>query len=123
MKELLPDIERWREAGQKVAIATVVQAYGSAPRRAGAKMAIADAATCQHPVLTPELLDELALMARRPTENDSQVRRGRRGHQMLHDTPPTLILVIARTVPPPTILDGLIADGGRARRRPCRRSV
>ena len=30
MKELLPDIERWRDAGKKVAIATVVQAYGSA---------------------------------------------------------------------------------------------
>ena len=42
MKELLPDIERWRDAGKKVAIATVVQAYGSAPRRPGAKMAIAD---------------------------------------------------------------------------------
>ncbi|HEY0581372.1 MAG TPA: XdhC/CoxI family protein [Chloroflexota bacterium] len=42
MKELLPDIERWREAGQKVAVATVVQAYGSAPRRPGAKMAIAE---------------------------------------------------------------------------------
>jgi len=42
MKELLPDIERWQNAGQKVAVATVVQAYGSAPRRAGAKMAIAE---------------------------------------------------------------------------------
>ena len=42
MKELLPDIERWREAGKKVAIATVVQAYGSAPRRPGAKMAISE---------------------------------------------------------------------------------
>jgi xanthine dehydrogenase accessory factor len=42
MKELLPDIERWREAGKKVAVATVVQAYGSAPRRPGAKMAIAE---------------------------------------------------------------------------------
>src|SRR5260370_39246967 len=42
MKELLPDIERWREAGKRVAIAPVVQAYGSAPRRPGAKMAIAD---------------------------------------------------------------------------------
>jgi xanthine dehydrogenase accessory factor len=42
MKELLPDIERWRDAGKKVAIATVVQAYGSAPRRPGAKMAIAE---------------------------------------------------------------------------------
>lgn len=42
MKELLPDIERWRDEGKKVAIATVVQAYGSAPRRPGAKMAIAE---------------------------------------------------------------------------------
>ncbi|HEY3063990.1 MAG TPA: XdhC/CoxI family protein [Chloroflexota bacterium] len=42
MKELLPDIERWRAAGKKVAIATVVQAYGSAPRRPGAKMAISE---------------------------------------------------------------------------------
>src|SRR2546423_15260744 len=42
MKELLPDIERWREAGKKVAVATVIQAYGSAPRRPGAKMAISE---------------------------------------------------------------------------------
>jgi xanthine dehydrogenase accessory factor len=42
MKELLPEIERWRDAGKKVAIATVTQAYGSAPRRPGAKMAIAE---------------------------------------------------------------------------------
>jgi len=42
MKELLPDIERWREAGKKVAVATVVQAYGSAPRRPGSKMAISE---------------------------------------------------------------------------------
>src|SRR4030081_4068490 len=42
MNELLPDSERWREAGKKVAMATVVQAYGSAPRRPGAKMAIAE---------------------------------------------------------------------------------
>ena len=42
MNELLPDIERWRAAGKKVAVATVVQAYGSAPRRPGAKMAVAE---------------------------------------------------------------------------------
>lgn len=40
MKELLPDIERWREEGKAVAVATVVSAYGSAPRKAGSKMAI-----------------------------------------------------------------------------------
>jgi xanthine dehydrogenase accessory factor len=42
MIDLLPDIERWQHAGKKVAVATVVQAYGSAPRRAGAKMAISE---------------------------------------------------------------------------------
>ena len=44
MKELLPDIERWRDAGKKVAIATVVQAYGSAPRRPNAWRPAHDAA-------------------------------------------------------------------------------
>src|SRR3979411_2887599 len=42
MKELLPDIERGRAAGRTLGVATVVQAYGSAPRRPGAKMAIAE---------------------------------------------------------------------------------
>src|SRR5919199_3219426 len=40
--EILPDIQRWREADKKVAVATVVSAYGSAPRRVGAKMAISE---------------------------------------------------------------------------------
>ena len=38
--DLLPAIERWRAAGQQVAIATVVRVVGTAPRREGAKMAI-----------------------------------------------------------------------------------
>ncbi len=42
MNDLLPDIQRWRDAGKRVAVATVVNAYGSAPRRAGAKMAISE---------------------------------------------------------------------------------
>jgi xanthine/CO dehydrogenase XdhC/CoxF family maturation factor len=40
MREVLPDIERWRAAGKQVALATVVKVYGSAPRPLGAKMAI-----------------------------------------------------------------------------------
>lgn len=40
MRELLPDIERWRSENKRVAIATVVKCYGSAPRPLGAKMAI-----------------------------------------------------------------------------------
>lgn len=42
MREILPDIQRWRDEGKAVAVATVVSAYGSAPRKAGAKMAIAE---------------------------------------------------------------------------------
>ena len=40
MREVLGDIERWRSAGEAVALATVVQTWGSAPRQPGAKMAI-----------------------------------------------------------------------------------
>jgi xanthine/CO dehydrogenase XdhC/CoxF family maturation factor len=40
MKELLQDIDRWRAEGKRVALATVVKVYGSAPRPLGAKMAV-----------------------------------------------------------------------------------
>jgi xanthine/CO dehydrogenase XdhC/CoxF family maturation factor len=40
MKELLPDIDRWREDGESIALATVVKTAGSTPRPVGAKMAI-----------------------------------------------------------------------------------
>lgn len=40
MEEVVTDIQRWRSHGEKVALATVVQTWGSAPRRVGAKMAV-----------------------------------------------------------------------------------
>src|ERR1700681_3386037 len=40
MRDILAEVERWRAAGETVALATVVQAWGSAPRAAGAKMAV-----------------------------------------------------------------------------------
>lgn len=40
MREVLADIDRWRAAGDAVAIATVVDTWGSAPRPPGAKMAV-----------------------------------------------------------------------------------
>ena len=40
MEEVIGDIQRWRAQGEQVALATVVQTWGSAPRRPGAKMAI-----------------------------------------------------------------------------------
>lgn len=42
MQEVIPEVENWRRQGLKVALATVVKAYGSAPRPAGAKMAVAE---------------------------------------------------------------------------------
>ena len=38
MRDLIPEIERWRQAGKHVAIATIVQVYGSALRPLGSKM-------------------------------------------------------------------------------------
>ncbi len=40
MKELLDDLDRWRSAGVRVAIARVVDLDGSAPRLPGAAMAV-----------------------------------------------------------------------------------
>lgn len=42
MKEILDDIERWRAAGRRVAIARVVDTDGSGPREAGAAMAVSE---------------------------------------------------------------------------------
>jgi xanthine dehydrogenase accessory factor len=42
MKEVLADIERWRERGDKVAVATVVATRRSAPRPLGSKLAISE---------------------------------------------------------------------------------
>ena len=40
MKEVIEDINRWQNEKQTVALATVVQTWGSAPRKVGAKMAL-----------------------------------------------------------------------------------
>jgi xanthine dehydrogenase accessory factor len=42
MKELLADIDRWRTAGKRVAVARVVDVEGSGPRGPGAAMAVND---------------------------------------------------------------------------------
>jgi xanthine dehydrogenase accessory factor len=43
MREILEDIDRWRAAGQRVAIARVVDIEGSGPRDPGAAMAVSEA--------------------------------------------------------------------------------
>ena len=42
MRDVLPEIEAWLRAGRKVALATVVKAWGSAPRPLGSKMAVSE---------------------------------------------------------------------------------
>ena len=42
MKELLPDIDRWRSRGEKVALATVVATRRSSPRPVGSKLAVSE---------------------------------------------------------------------------------
>jgi xanthine dehydrogenase accessory factor len=42
VKEVLPDIERWRARGEKFAIATVIATRRSAPRPVGAKFAVSE---------------------------------------------------------------------------------
>jgi len=41
MRDILSDVERWHAQGKRIALATVVQTWGSAPRRAGSKMGLA----------------------------------------------------------------------------------
>jgi xanthine dehydrogenase accessory factor len=40
LRDILPDLERWFAAGRPVALATVVETWGSSPRRPGAHLAV-----------------------------------------------------------------------------------
>lgn len=40
MRDILSDLDHWRAENKSIALATVIQTWGSSPRRAGAKMAI-----------------------------------------------------------------------------------
>jgi xanthine dehydrogenase accessory factor len=40
MRDILPDLDRWLQAGESIALATVVRTWGSSPRDIGAKMAV-----------------------------------------------------------------------------------
>lgn len=42
VREIIDDIDRWRQAGKKVAVARVVKIEGSGPRDPGAAMAVSE---------------------------------------------------------------------------------
>jgi xanthine dehydrogenase accessory factor len=68
VKDVLDDIERWRAAGQRVALARVVNVEGSGPRDPGAAMAVSElgevagsvSGGCVEGAVVSEALDVLA---------------------------------------------------------------
>jgi xanthine dehydrogenase accessory factor len=42
VKEILPEVDAWREAGEKVVVATVVATRRSAPRPVGTSLAVSE---------------------------------------------------------------------------------
>ncbi|HLO29275.1 MAG TPA: XdhC/CoxI family protein [Anaerolineales bacterium] len=40
MRDILPDLDKWQTENKPIAVATVIQTWGSSPRREGAKMAL-----------------------------------------------------------------------------------
>ena len=42
MKEILPELERWRQQGERVAVATVVATRRSAPRPVGSSLGVTE---------------------------------------------------------------------------------
>ncbi len=40
MRDILPTLETWRQQGEQIALATVIETWGSAPRQVGAKLAV-----------------------------------------------------------------------------------
>ena len=67
MRELLEDIDKWKNEGKQIALATVVKVYGSAPRSIGAKMVISSkgefsgsvSAGCVEGAVVEEALDSM----------------------------------------------------------------
>ena len=43
--EVLEQAERWRQAGRRVALATVIRTWGAAPRAVGSHLVVSDAGT------------------------------------------------------------------------------
>lgn len=68
MREILDDIDRWRAAGRRVALARVVATEGSGPRDPGAAMAVSEdgevagsvSGGCVEGAVVTEALDVLA---------------------------------------------------------------
>ena len=45
MRDILASLDRWRQQGERIAIGTVIETWGSAPRPAGSSLVINDEGT------------------------------------------------------------------------------
>ena len=100
MKEILPDLERWWQAGEKAAVARVVDLEGSGPRSPGAAMAVtADAEVvgsvsggCVEGAVVTESLEVIAAgdrhtqdqVARAGVTVEQDLDQGREDHKRRH---------------------------------------
>jgi xanthine/CO dehydrogenase XdhC/CoxF family maturation factor len=64
VKDVLPEIERWRGNGEKVCIATVVATRRSAPRPVGSKLAVSEAGELAGSVSGGCVENDVAVQAR-----------------------------------------------------------
>ena len=86
MKELLDDIDRWRAAGKRVAVARVVDIEGSGPRDPGAAMAVNEdgevagsvSGGCVEGAVVSEALGDPARRRRAPASSRSATATTRR---------------------------------------------
>jgi xanthine dehydrogenase accessory factor len=64
VKDVLPDIERWRGRGERVCIATVVATRRSAPRPVGSKLAVSESGELAGSVSGGCVENDVAVQAR-----------------------------------------------------------
>ena len=69
MKEILSEVEGWRDAGEKVVVATVVATRRSAPRPIGASLAISESGKMCGSVSGGCVESDVALNAREVLED------------------------------------------------------
>ena len=72
MKEILDEVERWRESGEKVVVATVVATRRSAPRPVGTSLAVSESGKMCGSVSGGCVENDVALQALEVMESGEQ---------------------------------------------------
>ena len=117
MRDVLPELMKWWEAGETIGVGTVVATFQSAPRPPGASMLVGPDETavgsvsggCVEGAVVPEALDVIA--SGQPKMLEFGVADGRKGAQALGvkvlDAPPSVAELRRR---PADELHGMVED-------------